>query len=119
MLGNTASTTLGGKEHMSRYKVEISGINTAQLKAVSYTHLFCGCFYVMNQHYDELARYPYELSEEQREVVLSHFDTENINYLVCLLYTSFSKCYRTIWHFTINNNKLYFYLWYRVCLCAI
>lgn len=44
--------------------------------------LFCGCFYVMNQHYDELARYPYELSEEQRKVVLSHFDTENINYLV-------------------------------------
>lgn len=44
--------------------------------------LFGGCFYAMNQHYDELARYPYELTEEQREIVLAHLDTEQINYLV-------------------------------------
>lgn len=44
--------------------------------------LFGGCFYAMNQHYDELARYPYELTEEQREIVLEHLDTEQINYLV-------------------------------------
>lgn len=44
--------------------------------------LFGGCFYAMNQHYDELARYPYELNEKQREIVLAHLDTEQINYLV-------------------------------------
>lgn len=44
--------------------------------------LFTACFYIMNQHYDELARYPHELSESQRELVLSHFNTEEINYLV-------------------------------------
>ena len=33
--------------------------------------LFSGCFYIMNQHYDELARYPHELSEEERKLVLS------------------------------------------------
>ena len=36
----------------------------------------------MNQHYDELARYPHELSEEERSLVLSHLSTEQINYLV-------------------------------------
>ena len=44
--------------------------------------LFSGCFYIMNQHYDELARYPHELSEEERKLVLSHLSTEQINYLV-------------------------------------
>ena len=44
--------------------------------------LFGGCFYVMNQHYDELARYPYELTEKQRAIVLEKLDTEQINYLV-------------------------------------
>ena len=32
--------------------------------------LFSGCFYIMNQHYDELARYPHELSEEERKLGL-------------------------------------------------
>ena len=41
--------------------------------------LFSGCFYIMNQHYDELARYPHELSEEERSLVLSHLSTEQIN----------------------------------------
>ena len=44
--------------------------------------LFGCCYYVMNQHYDELARYPYELSDDEREVVLAHLDAEGINYLV-------------------------------------
>lgn len=44
--------------------------------------LFGGCFYAMNQHYDELARYPYELTQQQRDLVLNHLDTEQINYLV-------------------------------------
>lgn len=44
--------------------------------------LFGGCFYVMNQHYDELARYPFELNEKERAIVLDKFDTEQINYLV-------------------------------------
>lgn len=44
--------------------------------------LFSGCYYIMNQHYDELARYPYELTQSQRDVVLSYFSTEEINYLV-------------------------------------
>lgn len=43
--------------------------------------LFCVCFYQMNQHYDKLARYPHELSEEQRTQVLT-LSTEDINYLV-------------------------------------
>lgn len=44
--------------------------------------LFSGCFYIMNQHYDELARYPHALSDEERKLVLSHLSTEQINYLV-------------------------------------
>ena len=44
--------------------------------------LFGGCFYAMNQHYDELARYPYELTQKQRDIVLEHLDTEQINYLL-------------------------------------
>lgn len=42
----------------------------------------CFCLWKMNEHYDELARYPYELTDEQRNLVLEHFDTEEINYLV-------------------------------------
>lgn len=44
--------------------------------------LFMGCYTIMNRHFDELARYPYELSEQQRKEVLSHLNTEEINYLV-------------------------------------
>ena len=44
--------------------------------------LFVFCLWKMNEHYDELARYPYELTDEQRNLVLEHFDTEEINYLV-------------------------------------
>lgn len=36
----------------------------------------------MNQHYDELARYPYELSKDEREIVLNNLTNEDINYLV-------------------------------------
>lgn len=52
------------------------------LFVISLMVLFGCCFYVMNQHYDELARYPYELNEEQRSVVLEHLDAEGIDYLV-------------------------------------
>ena len=41
--------------------------------------LFSGCFYIMNQHYDELARYPHELSEEERKLVLSHLSTDQLS----------------------------------------
>lgn len=44
--------------------------------------LFMGCYVIMNRHFDELARYPFELSEHQRKEVLSHLNTEEINYLV-------------------------------------
>lgn len=44
--------------------------------------LFMGCYMIMNRHFDELARYPYTLSEQQRDKVLSHLNTEEINYLV-------------------------------------
>ena len=39
--------------------------------------LFVFCLWKMNEHYDELARYPYELTDEQRNLVLEHFDTGN------------------------------------------
>lgn len=52
------------------------------LFVVALIALFTACYYIMNQHYDELARYPHKLSESQRELVLSHFNTEEINYLV-------------------------------------
>lgn len=44
--------------------------------------LFVFCFLKMNEHYDELARYPYELNEEERSLVLEHLDTEEIDFLV-------------------------------------
>ncbi len=44
--------------------------------------LFIFCFFKMNEQYDELARYPFPLSDREREIVLSHLDTEGINYLV-------------------------------------
>lgn len=44
--------------------------------------LFIFCFYKMNEQYDELARYPFSLNDEEREIVLNHLDTEGINYLV-------------------------------------
>ena len=44
--------------------------------------VFIICFFKMNEHYDELARYPYELNDEQRDLVLTYFDAEEINYLV-------------------------------------
>lgn len=44
--------------------------------------LFAICYVVMNQHYDELARYPHVLSEEERVKVLNHLDTDEINMLI-------------------------------------
>lgn len=44
--------------------------------------LFSICYVVMNQHYDELARYPHELNEEQRTIVLNYLDTDEINMLI-------------------------------------
>lgn len=49
---------------------------------VSLLVLFVICFFKMNEHYDELARYPYELNEEERSLVLKHMDTEEIDFLV-------------------------------------
>ncbi|MGX8835215.1 M15 family metallopeptidase [Amedibacillus sp. YH-ame6] len=44
--------------------------------------LFSLCYFVMNQHYDELARYPHELSEKQRTLVLKYLNTDGINMLI-------------------------------------
>lgn len=43
--------------------------------------LFCVCFFVMNQHYDKLARYQY-VSDENREIILKYLNTEDINYMI-------------------------------------
>lgn len=44
--------------------------------------VFLLCLWKMNQEYDELARYPHELSEEQRNLVLQYLDSTQINDLV-------------------------------------
>lgn len=44
--------------------------------------LFSLCYFVMNQHYDELARYPHELSEKQRTLVLKYLNTDEINMII-------------------------------------
>ncbi|MEF9920503.1 MAG: M15 family metallopeptidase [Erysipelotrichaceae bacterium] len=38
------------------------------------------CYYVMNQSYDQLARYPY-VNSENHDIILEHLNTEDINYL--------------------------------------
>lgn len=43
--------------------------------------LFAVCFYIMNQHYDPLARYSYA-TEENRDVLLKYLEQEDIDYLV-------------------------------------
>lgn len=78
------------------------------LFVISLVVLFGCCFYVMNQHYDELARYPYELTEEQREQVLEHLDAEGINYLVTQkIEPSQFLPFINIEEFDLNNT-----LWY-------
>lgn len=42
--------------------------------------IFGVCYYIMNQRYDELARYPYA-NKDNREIILEHLDTEEINFL--------------------------------------
>lgn len=49
---------------------------------VSLIALFISCFVIMNQYFDELARYPYDLTDSERETVLTHLDAEEINFLV-------------------------------------
>lgn len=44
--------------------------------------LFAGCYVIMNQHYDDFARYPHELSESQRELILKYLNTDEINTLI-------------------------------------
>lgn len=43
--------------------------------------LFLGCFHIMNQHYDELARYQY-VNDDNRKLILEYMSTEDINYLI-------------------------------------
>lgn len=43
--------------------------------------LFAVCFAIMNEHYDELARYPY-VTNENREVILEHLNSDDINYMI-------------------------------------
>lgn len=42
--------------------------------------LFVVCYYIMNEDYNELARYPYA-TEENRDIILKYLDTSDINYL--------------------------------------
>lgn len=44
--------------------------------------LFICCLFTMNQQYDKLARYPHELTLEERELVLQTLSVDDINYLV-------------------------------------
>ena len=44
--------------------------------------LFVICLTKMNESYDDLGRYQFELTEEERKLVLDQFSTEDINYLV-------------------------------------
>lgn len=43
--------------------------------------LFLCCYQIMNQHYDELARYQY-VTDENRKILLENLSTEDINYLI-------------------------------------
>ena len=43
--------------------------------------VFCGCFWVMNQTYDPLARYPYA-TDENRDILLQYLDSEDIDYII-------------------------------------
>ncbi|MEG1732472.1 MAG: M15 family metallopeptidase [Longicatena sp.] len=52
------------------------------LFVISLLVLFLFCYTIMNKHFDELARYPYELSESQRKLVLEHLNTDEINTLI-------------------------------------
>lgn len=43
--------------------------------------LFLCCYQIMNQHYDELARYQY-VTDENRKIILEYLSTEDISYLI-------------------------------------
>lgn len=43
--------------------------------------VFCGCFWVMNQTYDPLARYSYA-TDENRDILLQYLDSEDIDYII-------------------------------------
>lgn len=40
------------------------------------------CIYLMNDSYDRLARYQYEISDEQREIMEAHLSDDDINYII-------------------------------------
>lgn len=40
------------------------------------------CIYLMNDSYDRLARYQYEITDEQREIIESHLSDDDINYII-------------------------------------
>lgn len=41
-----------------------------------------GCYTIMNQRFDPLARYPYDVNEQQKELLLTKLDSTQIAYLV-------------------------------------
>lgn len=43
--------------------------------------LFLVCYYIMNQTYDELARYPYA-TEENHDLILHYLDEKDIDFLL-------------------------------------
>lgn len=43
--------------------------------------LFLSCYHIMNQHYDELARYQY-VNDDNRKVLLQNLSANDINYLI-------------------------------------
>lgn len=72
--------------------------------------LFISCLYMMNQQYDELARYPHELNEEERSLVLERLSVDDINYLVAQkIEPDQFLPYITCDGFELNNT-----LWYDV-----
>ena len=69
------------KSWYNEYEVLNMKIKRA-LFIVSLIVLFIICFSKMNESYDDLGRYPYSLTEEQRDIVLEQLNTEDINFLV-------------------------------------
>ncbi len=69
--------------------------------------LFLCCYHIMNQHYDELARYQY-VNDENRKLLLKYLSTDDINYLIDRQYPyeSFEE-YLSLENFNIRNVEWY------------
>jgi len=77
------------------------------LLVITLTAFFVVCFFIMNQTYDPLARYPYELKDEEK--VLKYIDSDGIQYLIDedIKPEEFVP-YMSKKGFVINNTRLYY-----------